>query len=110
MIDQLEEINKRNDLIIQNIDDFIEKTNKMKENIEQMKNECLINKESCEDKLNQFSKTIVNYYQQIEDKELNKIEEERRKIEEKFAQLKNPFTKHIKNTMLNGILESTEMK
>ena len=39
MIDQLEDINKRNDLIIQHVDEFVERIDEMKQSVINLKNE-----------------------------------------------------------------------
>ena len=86
MIDQLEDINKRNDLMIQQVDDFIKKIIEMKQSVIKLKIEYLTNKTFSEKKIKELNDLIIGYFETME-------EEEIRKIKEKYNQMKSPFQK-----------------
>ena len=50
--------------------------------MKEIKNDCLNTKEFCETKMKQFGLIIVHYYQEIEEKEMKKVKEEMKRIEE----------------------------
>ena len=84
MLDKLEEINKRNEIANQNIDEFLSRIEEMKENVKQLKNIYLKNKQFCENKMEEFDQMIVDNYERMQ-------EEEMKMIQEKYNQLKTPF-------------------
>ena len=62
MIDQLEDIQQRNEIVLQQVDSFNVKMKEMKETIENtLKNEYLTNKEFNQNKLHQFGEIIMKY-------------------------------------------------
>ena len=96
MIDQLEDIQQRNEIVLQQLDEFNLKIQEMKETMENtLKNEYLNNKEFYQNKLYQFSEIVMQYYDKEKEKRLNKLMEEKRKIIEEMQQISNPYNKYI---------------
>ena len=62
MIDQIEDIKKRNELVTQNIDDFMNQFDKIKTSIDLLKNKCLEEHKFCKTKLKEFGNNILEFY------------------------------------------------
>ena len=104
MIDQLEDIQQRNEIVLQQVDSFNVKMKEMKEIMENtLKNEYLNNKEFNQNKLHQFGEIIMKYCNNEKEKELKKLEEEKRKIMEKYNQISNPYNKYIDQVILQSM-------
>ena len=114
IIDQLEDIQQRNEIVLQHLDEFNLKMKEMKETMENtLKNEYLSYQKFCQDKLYQFSEIVVKYYEKDKEKRLKILEEEKRKIIEETEQISNPYNKHLNQRIyqsLKSLLDDKEKK
>ena len=108
MMDQLEDIKKRTELELQNIESFEHKFNELKNQIDTLKNNYLNEKKECENKIYQFERKIVNKIDELEKNALKQHEEEMEKIKNQYKQMRNQYPL---NSKLNDMmLENKEMK
>ena len=111
MIDQLEDIQQRNEIVLQNLDEFNLRMKEMKETMENtLKKEYLNNKQFIQNKLWQFGKIIMIYCNGEKEKELKKLEEEKRKIMEKYDQISNPYNKYVDQMIHPSIKDSLDFR
>ena len=111
MIDQLEDIQQRNEIVLQNLDEFNLKMKEMKETMENtLENEYLENQEFCQNKLDELSEIIIDYCDDEKEKELTKLEEEKRKIMEKYDQISNPYNKYVDQMIHPSIKDSLDFR
>ena len=82
MLDQLEDINKRNELIVQNIEDFSNKFQTIMKEVETMKHSFIKNKDENEEKSFQMGITIYGIIEKMKKRDTQKFNEEIRRIEE----------------------------
>ena len=86
MIDQLEDIQQRNEIVLQHLDDFNIQMKEMKEIIENtLKKEYLTNQEFIQNKLWQFSGIVMKYYGKENEKIFQILEEVKRQIIEEIS-------------------------
>ena len=111
MIDQLEDIQQRNEIVLQNLDEFNLRMKEMKETMENtLENEYLENQEFCQNKLDELSEIIIDYCDDEKEKELKHLEEEKRKILEKYNQISNPYNKYINQKICKTFKDSLDFR
>ena len=114
MMDQLEDINTRSSLMLEDVNEFLEKTIQLKQNIEEMKQKYLKIKEFSQEKLKSFAESLVEYCNNIQHEEIKKNPQntdntENKVIEEIFL-LKSQYDKYTKHEKLDEILKENEIK
>ena len=114
MIDQLEDIVKRSELEIQNIESFENKFEEVKKEIDNLKTNYLNEKKNSENKIKDIEKILVDEIGEIKMKELREYEEEferkKKEVDNKYKQLSNQYSYYSTKIKLKSMmLEENEL-
>ena len=90
MLDQLEDIKKRNEIEIQNIELFENNIIRIIIEIEELKSRHLYDQEKCENKISEIEKEIFNSIEAMKENKMKEIDEEmeRLTVENKYNQMR----------------------
>ena len=105
LLDKLIEIETKNDLFVQQIDEFIDRIKHITNEIENMKKECLKEKEIYESKKNVLEHFILQVLDEMKQKALKEHDEQRERIEKEYDSMINhnlqSFYSHFDSSILN---------
>ena len=93
LLDQLDDIYKRNKIEIENMENFETKLNEMKSEIDKMKNNFANEQQKYEEQMSEIKKIVVSTIESMKMKEINPFDEEIEKLRE---QLKRKEEERIK--------------
>ena len=94
-IDQKEEMKKRSEIIVDNLNGFLSRMNQIMKYITQLKEEYEKEIKTYGNEIESMKKEFIQTIEKMEDEELKPYEDERMKIKEKYQQMKNQYQQRI---------------
>ena len=110
LLDQLEDIKKRNELILQNVNEFEQKIEEMNKEVNELKTYYLKEQENTQIKINEIVQVIVDSIETIKEKEMKKFDDEIKRYQSDYSN--KIILKYEKNDLIkyNGMIDIEEKK